>query len=133
MNAEAVWDQLARAVTSLLPSMIAGVLGLVVGLALVVLALVVAKAIELALRAVLTRLRVDSVLHSVGVVDAWDGSGCGGRRVMWPPGYHVGDEVEIRGERGVLRSITPTQTLLERNGRIVSFSNSVFLDETVRQ
>jgi hypothetical protein len=47
--------------------------------------------------------------------------------------FRVGEEIEIRGERGVLRSITPTQTLLEQDSRLVAMSNSVFLEEVVKQ
>ncbi len=45
----------------------------------------------------------------------------------------VGETVEISGERGVLRAITPTQTVLDQEGHIVAVSNRVFLDEVVRQ
>ncbi len=47
--------------------------------------------------------------------------------------FRSGEELEIRGERGILKSITPTQTLLERDQRIVAFSNAVFLDEIIKQ
>jgi len=47
--------------------------------------------------------------------------------------FRIGEELEVLGERGVLRSITPTQTLLDQAGRTVAVSNSVFLDEIVRQ
>lgn len=47
--------------------------------------------------------------------------------------FRIGEVLEVRGERGVLRSITPTQTLLDQEGRTVALSNSVFLDEIVRQ
>ena len=45
----------------------------------------------------------------------------------------VGEPVEISGERGVLRAITPTQTLLDQEGRVVALSNKVFLDEVIKQ
>ena len=45
----------------------------------------------------------------------------------------VGEPLEISGESGVLRAITPTQTLLDQEGRIVAVSNRVFLDEVVKQ
>ncbi len=48
--------------------------------------------------------------------------------------FHPGDELEIKGERGVLRSITPTQTLLIQPGdKIVAVSNASFLEDVVRQ
>jgi len=45
----------------------------------------------------------------------------------------TGQEVEIQGERGVLKSITPTLTLLERDGQTVAISNGAFLKDTTRQ
>jgi small-conductance mechanosensitive channel len=45
----------------------------------------------------------------------------------------IGERLEIRGEEGVLRSITPTLTLLERDGRTVAISNGAFLQDTARQ
>ena len=50
------------------------------------------------------------------------------RKVFGP-----GDPIEIRGERGVVKAIAATQTLIERNGGLLSIANSVFLDEIVRQ
>ncbi len=47
--------------------------------------------------------------------------------------FELGEEMEIGGENGVLRAITPTQTLLERDGRTVAVSNSVYLDQVVKQ
>lgn len=47
--------------------------------------------------------------------------------------FRVGDEMEIRGERGVLKVIGPTQTLLEHEGRTVAIANSVFLEDVARQ
>ena len=47
--------------------------------------------------------------------------------------FSIGEPVEIKGERGVLRSITPTQTLLEQDDRIVAVSNGAFLEEVVKQ
>ena len=48
--------------------------------------------------------------------------------------FQPGDELEIKGERGVLRSITPTQTLLVQPGdKIVAVSNASFLEDVVRQ
>jgi small-conductance mechanosensitive channel len=48
--------------------------------------------------------------------------------------FRTGDELEIQGERGVLRSITPTQTLLvQADNKVVAISNASFLDHVVRQ
>ncbi|MGB5295354.1 MAG: hypothetical protein WBP34_10415 [Thermoanaerobaculia bacterium] len=47
--------------------------------------------------------------------------------------FELGEEMEIAGERGVLRAITPTQTLLERDGRTIAISNGVFLEQVVKQ
>ncbi len=47
--------------------------------------------------------------------------------------FTPGDPLEIRGERGVLKAITATQTIIEREAGTVTVSNAVFLDETVRQ
>lgn len=48
--------------------------------------------------------------------------------------FRAGEPIEMRGERGILRAITPTQTLLETENRTtVAIANSVFLEETVRQ
>ncbi len=47
--------------------------------------------------------------------------------------FHVGEEIEIGGERGVLNAITPIQTLVERKGQVVAIPNSVFLDQVVKQ
>ncbi len=47
--------------------------------------------------------------------------------------FNAGDEIEIRGERGTLEAITPTQTILRQPQRRIAVSNAVFLDETVRQ
>ena len=46
--------------------------------------------------------------------------------------FSPGDTLEVRGHRGVLRSITPTQTLIEQDGVIVTVANTVFLDDVVR-
>lgn len=46
--------------------------------------------------------------------------------------FSPGDPIEIRGERGVLKSITATQTVIERETGLTTVANSVFLDETVR-
>lgn len=48
--------------------------------------------------------------------------------------FTVGKELEIRGERGVLRSITPTQTLLvQPDDTVVAVSNASFLDDIAKQ
>ena len=47
--------------------------------------------------------------------------------------FDIGREMEVRGERGELKSITPTQTLLQQGDRVVAVANSVFLDEVVKQ
>lgn len=46
--------------------------------------------------------------------------------------FRPGDPIEVRGERGVLRGITATQTLIEQESGLVSVANTVFLDETIR-
>ncbi|MDH4064460.1 MAG: mechanosensitive ion channel [Acidobacteriota bacterium] len=46
--------------------------------------------------------------------------------------YSPGDRLEIRGERGVLKAITATQTIIEQDTGVVTVANSVFLDEMVR-
>jgi small-conductance mechanosensitive channel len=46
--------------------------------------------------------------------------------------FSPGDTLEIRGERGVLKAITATQTLIEQASGLVSVANSAFLDETIR-
>jgi small-conductance mechanosensitive channel len=47
--------------------------------------------------------------------------------------FRAGQPLEVRGQRGILRSITPTQTILEGEDGIVAVGNSVFLDEVVKQ
>ncbi|MCC7032105.1 MAG: hypothetical protein IT179_04630 [Acidobacteria bacterium] len=47
--------------------------------------------------------------------------------------FAPGDSLVVRGERGVLRAITPTQTILEQEQGLVSVGNSVFLDDVIRQ
>jgi hypothetical protein len=46
--------------------------------------------------------------------------------------FRPGDLLEIRGQRGALRAITPTQTVLMQDGVAVTFSNSIFLDDAVK-
>lgn len=47
--------------------------------------------------------------------------------------FRVGEELEVKGERGVLKSITATQTLLEREGRTIAVANTSLMDDVVRQ
>lgn len=47
--------------------------------------------------------------------------------------FAIGEEIEMRGERGVLESITPTQTLIRQGDHVVAVSNGTFLDDVVRQ
>lgn len=49
------------------------------------------------------------------------------RKVFTP-----GDALMIRGERGVLKAITTTQTLIEQDTGLMVVANSVFFDEAVR-
>lgn len=45
--------------------------------------------------------------------------------------FQTGDTLEMRGRRGILRSITPTQTILEQDGSVLAVGNSVYLDDIV--
>jgi hypothetical protein len=45
----------------------------------------------------------------------------------------VGKNLEIAGQRGVLRAVTATHTILESEGQDVSVSNATFLDQVSRQ
>ena len=47
--------------------------------------------------------------------------------------FRPGDPLEVRGQRGVLRAIAATQTVIEQETGVVIVANTVFLDETVRQ
>ncbi len=47
--------------------------------------------------------------------------------------FSPGDTLEIRGQRGVLKAITATQTLIEQDAGLVAVANSAFLDDTVRR
>ena len=48
--------------------------------------------------------------------------------------FRTGEELEILWERGVLRSITPTQTLLvNADNKLVAVSNASFLEGVVKQ
>ena len=46
--------------------------------------------------------------------------------------FSPGDALEIKGERGTLKAITATQTLIEQQTGIVVVANSAFLDEIIR-
>ncbi len=47
--------------------------------------------------------------------------------------FRIGEEMEVSGVRGTLTAITPTQILLDTEGRTVSVSNAAFLDQVVKQ
>ncbi len=47
--------------------------------------------------------------------------------------FAIGEEIEMRGERGILESVTPTQTLIRQADRLVAVPNAVFLDDVVKQ
>ncbi len=47
--------------------------------------------------------------------------------------FTVGEPVEIAGERGTLRSVTPTHALIETEDRTIRMANGRFLDEIARQ
>ncbi len=47
--------------------------------------------------------------------------------------FEIGEEMEIGEETGILTAITPTQVLLDQDGRRVAISNSVFVDKVVKQ
>lgn len=47
--------------------------------------------------------------------------------------FRPGDPIEIRGQRGVLRAITATQTLVDHESGALAVANDVFLSETIRQ
>ena len=46
--------------------------------------------------------------------------------------FSPGDSLEIRGQRGILKAIAPTQTLIEQDTGVLVVANSAFLDETIR-
>ena len=46
--------------------------------------------------------------------------------------FSPGDTLEIKGERGTLKAITATQTLIEQQTGFVVVANSAFLDEIIR-
>jgi hypothetical protein len=43
-----------------------------------------------------------------------------------------GDAIEIRGQWGVLRSITATQTLIDQDAGLLVVANTAFLEDTIR-
>lgn len=45
----------------------------------------------------------------------------------------IGKRTEVAGERGVLKAITATHTILEDEGRDISVSNATFLDHVAKQ
>ncbi len=48
--------------------------------------------------------------------------------------FRVGEQMEVGGERGVLRAITPTQTLLlQEGGQVVALANSALVEGVVKQ
>jgi hypothetical protein len=48
------------------------------------------------------------------------------RKILEP-----GSEIEIRGTRGILRAITPVQTIVEVEDERITVANSAFLDEVI--
>lgn len=46
--------------------------------------------------------------------------------------FRPGEMLEVRGMRGELRVITPTQTVLMQDGVALTFANSIFLDDAIR-
>ena len=47
--------------------------------------------------------------------------------------FRAGEIIEIRGQRGVLKAITPVQVLVEGEDGSIAVANTVFLDETIRR
>ncbi len=47
--------------------------------------------------------------------------------------FEVGKVLDVDGETGTLAAITPTQTILEKDDRIVALANSVFLEKVAKQ
>jgi len=47
--------------------------------------------------------------------------------------FEIGRSLQIKGEEGELTAITPTQTLISKDGKTIAVSNSVFLEEVVKQ
>ena len=46
--------------------------------------------------------------------------------------FSPGDALEIKGERGTLKAIAATQTLIEQQTGVIVVANSVFLDDVIR-
>jgi hypothetical protein len=47
--------------------------------------------------------------------------------------FRSGEEVDIGGERGILVSILPIQTLIKKDDQTLAIPNRVFLDEVIKQ
>jgi small-conductance mechanosensitive channel len=47
--------------------------------------------------------------------------------------FTVGSQIEFRGQRGVLRAITPTQTIIEQDGALLTVANHALWDDVVKQ
>lgn len=47
--------------------------------------------------------------------------------------FRIGERVEIEGEDGILKSITPTMTILDKEGQTVTVSNQKYLETVVKQ
>jgi len=47
--------------------------------------------------------------------------------------FRAGEPMEVRGEKGTLKAIGTTQTLIDCDGRIVSVANNVFYEDVVKQ
>lgn len=47
--------------------------------------------------------------------------------------FRIGEPLEVRGHRGVLKSITPTMTLLDNDGETIAFSNREYQSEIIKQ
>ncbi len=47
--------------------------------------------------------------------------------------FRIGDTIEVKGETGTLRSITPTAVVLEQDTGTVTLSNRVFIEETIKK
>ena len=45
----------------------------------------------------------------------------------------IGESIEVAGERGLLVAVTPTQIVLEQDGRTVTVANTVLLEQVVKQ
>ncbi len=45
--------------------------------------------------------------------------------------FQAGDSIEMRGRKGTLKAITPTQTLVDIDGETLAVSNAVYLEDSV--